>query len=253
MRARAAWAASFIFGGMIAVSLLGGKATGIDGRHQFVPGQGTIAAVEGATVHAPVAFDLTTREEAPIRFEAWLGQRSRWMKGWMQTWGVHMREPRRLWREAGPRGFLTLNIIVGGNVLTALAYPILVVEVAAYLATTGAGIMPGGFFTGSLAPLHIATVAAGFLATVVVGLMGLARRGKLRIGRVLALTPLYWACLSIAAWRALWQLWRDPYRWEKTEHGLTQTRAAVTSPRALATTHPHRRSDPSRAKRNWTN
>lgn len=187
-----------------------------------------------------VTFDSTTKEEAPIRFEAWLGQRSRWMKGWMQTWGVHMREPRRLWREAGPRGFLTLNIIVGGNVLTALAYPILVVEVAAYLATTGAGIMPGGFFTGSLAPLHIATVAAGFLATVVVGLMGLARRGKLRIGRVLALTPLYWACLSIAAWRALWQLWRDPYRWEKTEHGLTPSHTSTAPPPAQAM-HPIRR------------
>ncbi|HXO72110.1 MAG TPA: glycosyltransferase family 2 protein, partial [Bradyrhizobium sp.] len=73
-----------------------------------------------------VTFDSTTSEEAPIRFKAWLGQRSRWMKGWMLTWRVHMREPRRLWREARPRGFFTLNIIVGGNILTALAYPVLV-------------------------------------------------------------------------------------------------------------------------------
>jgi hypothetical protein len=188
-----------------------------------------------------VTFDSTTSEEAPIRFKAWLGQRSRWMKGWMKTWGVHMREPRRLWREAGPRGFLTLNIIVGGNVLTALAYPILVIEIAAYLLTS---------FTGSLAPLHIATITAGFASTVVIGLMGLARRGRLRRGWVLALTPFYWGCLSIAAWRALGQLWYDPYRWEKTEHGLTDSRAAVTSPRTTAT-HPHRRSGPSKAKRNW--
>jgi cellulose synthase/poly-beta-1,6-N-acetylglucosamine synthase-like glycosyltransferase len=187
-----------------------------------------------------VTFDSTTNEEAPIRFKAWLGQRSRWMKGWMQTWGVHMREPGRLWRQAGPRGFLTLNIIVGGNVLTALAYPILVIELAAYLVTTGAAIMPGEFFAGSLAPLHIATVAAGLLSTVVVGLMGLARRGKLRTGWVLARTPLYWACLSIAAWRALWQLWRDPYRWEKTEHGLTRSDTSTTAPPAQAM-HPMKR------------
>jgi cellulose synthase/poly-beta-1,6-N-acetylglucosamine synthase-like glycosyltransferase len=195
-----------------------------------------------------ITFDSTTEEEAPIRFKAWLGQRSRWMKGWMQTWGVHMREPRRLWRQAGPRGFFTLNIIVGGNVLTALAYPVLVVELAAYLVTTGAGIIPGWFFTGSLAPLHIATAAAGVLSTIVIGLMGLARRGRLRTGWVLARTPLYWACLSIAAWRALWQLWRDPYRWEKTEHGIAKPRAALTSPHALATLNPHRRSEPSKAK-----
>jgi cellulose synthase/poly-beta-1,6-N-acetylglucosamine synthase-like glycosyltransferase len=179
-----------------------------------------------------VTFDSTTNEEAPIRFKAWLGQRSRWMKGWMQTWGVHMREPRRLWRQAGPRGFLALNIIVGGNVLTALAYPVLVVELAAYLLTN---------FTASLAPLHIATITAGFASTVLIGLMGLARRGRLRSGWALALTPFYWACLSIAAWRALWQLWRDPYRWEKTEHGLTQSRPSTATARAQATAHPMKR------------
>jgi hypothetical protein len=40
---------------------------------------------------------------------------------------------------------------------------------------------------------------------------------------VLALTPLYWFLLSLAAWRALIQLIRDPQRWEKTEHGLART------------------------------
>jgi cellulose synthase/poly-beta-1,6-N-acetylglucosamine synthase-like glycosyltransferase len=188
-----------------------------------------------------VTFDSTTSEEAPIRFKAWLGQRSRWMKGWMQTWSVHMRKPRRLWREAGPRGFLTLNIIVGGNVLTALAYPILVIEFAAYLLTNVTGSTSGLFFTGSLAPLHIATITAGFASTVLIGAMGLARRGRLRSGWILALTPFYWACLSTAAWRALWQLWRDPYRWEKTEHGLTQSRPSTATPRARQTVHPHHR------------
>jgi cellulose synthase/poly-beta-1,6-N-acetylglucosamine synthase-like glycosyltransferase len=181
-----------------------------------------------------VTFDSTTNEEAPIRFKAWLGQRSRWMKGWMQTWGVHMREPRRLWRQAGPRGFLTLNIIVGGNVLTALAYPVLAIELAAYLLTNIAGSTSGWFFSSSLAPLHIATITAGFASTVLIGLMGLARRGRLRGGWVLALAPVYWACLSIAAWRALWQLWRDPYRWEKTEHGLTRSHTSTRTTSAQA-------------------
>jgi hypothetical protein len=35
--------------------------------------------------------------------------------------------------------------------------------------------------------------------------------------------PIYWLLLSLAAWRALYQLVRDPYRWEKTEHGLART------------------------------
>jgi hypothetical protein len=154
------------------------------------------------------------------------------MKGWMQTWSVHMREPGRLWREAGPRGFLTLNIIVGGNVLTALAYPVLVGELAVYFVTQGTA--SGGFFTGALAPLHAAAIAGGVGSTVVIGLMGLARRGRLRSGWVLAATPFYWSFLSLAAWRALWQLWTDPYRWEKTEHGLAKNRPSTAAPHAQA-------------------
>lgn len=91
----------------------------------------------------------------------------------------------------------------------------------------GAG---GGFAAGAVTPLHLTTIAAGFVSTIVVGLMGLARRGQLRQGWILALTPIYWACLSIAAWRALYQLLSEPYRWEKTEHGLSpQIRSAATS------------------------
>ena len=176
-----------------------------------------------------VTFDSTTWEEAPVTFKAWLGQRSRWMKGWMQTWLVHMRDPRRLWREAGPRGFLTLNILVGGNVLSALVCPVLVVELAGYFLGVGTGINPGRFFTGSLVPLHVATLSAGVLSTVLTGLLGLARRGRLRTGWILLATPLYWGCLSIAAWRALWQLWRDPWHWEKTEHAVTQSRPSTAS------------------------
>jgi glycosyltransferase XagB len=191
-----------------------------------------------------VTFDSTTLEEAPIRFGAWLGQRSRWMKGWMQTWSVHMRRPRRLWREAGPGGLLTLNLIVGGNVLTALAYPVLLAEIVAHLLIKGAGGTPAWFFSGWLAPLHVATIAAGLLSTLIIGLMGLYRRGRLHLGWVLAATPFYWGFLSIAAWRALWQFWADPYRWEKTEHGVTQSQSSTATPQAQAAAHPRKRRQP---------
>jgi cellulose synthase/poly-beta-1,6-N-acetylglucosamine synthase-like glycosyltransferase len=161
-------------------------------------------------------FASTTFEEAPARFGGWLRQRSRWMKGWMQTWSVHMRRPWRLWRDAGAKGFFTLNAVVGGNVLTALAFPVLAADM---LACAGGGA--GWFAASPLMPLYLITIVAGFVSTIVVGLMGLARRGQLRQGWILALTPLYWACLSIAAWRALYQLLTEPYRWEKTEHGLS--------------------------------
>lgn len=169
-----------------------------------------------------VMFDSTTYEEAPAHTGAWLRQRSRWMKGWMQTWIVHMRSPRRLIKQSGLAGFFTLNLLVGGNVLTALAYPILIAAclLEAGLAATGSTAV--AMFSGPFIELHFTTIAAGYLSTVVVSLMGLARRGLLRHAWVLVLTPLYWAWLSIAAWRALRQLLHDPYHWEKTEHGLAR-------------------------------
>ncbi|MBN8979842.1 MAG: glycosyltransferase [Rhizobiales bacterium] len=170
-----------------------------------------------------VMFQSTTYEEAPARFEAWLRQRSRWMKGWMQTWSVHMRSPLQLWRDTGARGFFTLSIVVGGNVLTALAHPILLSEVALQSIMAIFDSDTPSFLQSQFAGLHIATIAAGYLSTVVVGLHGLSRRGLLHEAWVLALTPIYWIFLSLAAWRALIQLLHEPYRWEKTEHGLARS------------------------------
>lgn len=169
-----------------------------------------------------VMFPSTTYEEAPARFGAWLRQRSRWMKGWMQTWSVHMRLPRQLWRDAGPGGFFTLNIFVGGNVLTALAHPLLIGEILVRAVMSLFDDSVTSFFEKPFIELYLATIAAGYLTTMVIGLIGLAKRGLLAESWVLLLTPVYWICLSIAAWRALYQFLTEPYRWEKTEHGLAR-------------------------------
>ena len=163
-----------------------------------------------------VTFPSTTQEEAPIRFMPWIKQRSRWMKGWIQTWSVHMRDPRQFRREAGWPGVMTLNLVIGANVLSALIYPVFIIALIVELARGDAGLVGG-----LLVPVHFIAISGGLLMTITIGLRALARRGRLRDAWILLLTPLHWACLSIATWRALWQLLHDPYRWEKTEHGLS--------------------------------
>jgi hypothetical protein len=152
----------------------------------------------------------------------------------MQTWSVHMRSPRRLWREAGPKGFFTLNLIVGGNVLTALAHPVFVGEMLIQSIMQALDSSATTFLASQFAELHVATIVAGYLSTVVIGVMGLTRRRLLKHAWVLMLTPLYWLCLSLAAWRALYQFLADPYRWEKTEHGLARHRQSLST----VTAHP---------------
>lgn len=174
-----------------------------------------------------VTFASTTYEEAPVHFSAWLRQRSRWMKGWMQTTGVHLSRPRRLWRDVGPVQALGVAIIAGSNVLTALAYPLLLVEVALFVGRAGMTGSLSGFLVDMLMPLHLTAISAGYVATITVGLMGLAKRRQLRHAWILSLAPLYWGLLSVAAWRALWQLLREPHRWEKTQHGMSRRSKAM--------------------------
>jgi len=177
--------------------------------------------------HRCVTFASTTYEEAPVHLSAWLRQRSRWMKGWMQTAGVHLRRPFRLWREVGTAKSVGVALIAGGNVLTALAYPLLLVEIALFAAYTGVTGSPSGFLVDQLMPLHLAAISAGYIATIVIGLMGLWQRRQMRHAWILLLAPLYWGLLSIAAWRALWQLLREPHRWEKTEHAMSRRSKAM--------------------------
>lgn len=180
-------------------------------------------------------FRSTTHEEAPARFGPWLRQRTRWTKGWMQTWIVHMRSPLRFWRESGTAGFTALNLLIGGNILTALAYPVLLGGALLELFNAAGISSTTSPFSGSLAVLHISTFAIGGISSIAVNAIGLVRRGLPHHAWVLVLTPLYWTYLSIAAWRALWQLLHDPYRWEKTEHGLA-LHSRLSRKQARATT-----------------
>ena len=172
-----------------------------------------------------VMFPSTTFEEAPIAFGIWLRQRTRWTKGWMQTWQVHMRRPYRLWREMGPSAFLSLNIMLGGYVLSALAYPLMIWVVLSHLFGELFLSPPLPFSFAWPMPLHLATLVAGLISSIVIGTIGLAKRGRVQDSWILWLSVFYWACLSLAAWRALGQFIWNPYHWEKTTHGLAQRRS----------------------------
>jgi len=78
--------------------------------------------------------------------------------------------------------------------------------------------------------LHSCALVSGYAISMALGLVGLWRRKLLSQAWVLALVPVLWLLLSAAAWRALFQLFRDPYRWEKTEHGLAKTSRSATKP-----------------------
>ena len=130
-----------------------------------------------------------------------------------------MRSPRRLANELGLPGFAAFQLLVGGSVVAALVHSLFAIELlrACVAATLSQSEAP------DLLGFHVATLLAGYAISAALGLIGLARRGLLHCAWALLLTPLYWMLLSLAAWRALFQFMHDPYRWEKTQHGLART------------------------------
>ncbi|HEX4294222.1 MAG TPA: glycosyltransferase family 2 protein [Rhizomicrobium sp.] len=160
-------------------------------------------------------LDSTTFEEAPTRLGVWIKQRSRWLKGYMQTWLVHSRQTGSLVRQTGLKGFLAFQFFIGGAVVSALVNPLLwIVCVLSY-------VFPGLFPSG-LEQLS----AAGAIGSNSI-LAGLAVSAAIRCGdrRLLpcGLTvAFYWLLISVAAWRGLWHLVTRPFHWEKTTHGLSR-------------------------------
>jgi cellulose synthase/poly-beta-1,6-N-acetylglucosamine synthase-like glycosyltransferase len=179
-----------------------------------------------------------TEEEANSRPGNWLRQRSRWIKGYYQTWLVHMRSPARLLRELGPRRFLSLQATLGMATITTLLNPIFWALTVVYLFDGPARISP--LFSMPVLYLGVLAMLGGNLLMVYILMLGCMERGLLGAMRAQLALPVYWALMSAAAYKALYQLLnpRRRHYWELTEHGLVAEQgdppAAMTALSAAA-------------------
>lgn len=164
-------------------------------------------------------LDSTTFEEAPTQVGVWIKQRSRWLKGYMQTWLVHGRNAGTLIRQVGIGGFLAFQLFVGGAVLSALINPIL----WAIFALSYAVPFPiFGNFPGDALGYTSAVGAIGSNGLLTyLAVAGPARRGDPKLAPYGLTVAIYWMLISIAGYRGLWHLVTKPFHWEKTTHGLS--------------------------------
>ena len=165
-----------------------------------------------------VIIDSVTYEEANSNLFSWIRQRSRWIKGYIQTWLVHMRNPLRLFRELGLHGFFSFQVMMAGSVFSYLANPIFWVMTGVWYSRRPEAF-PGLF---PLPVFYIGTVAfvAGNLFFIYSHVLGCLRRRQYSLVKYAWIMPLYWLLMSVALWKAIFQLVRRPHYWEKTEHGL---------------------------------
>jgi hypothetical protein len=129
-----------------------------------------------------------------------------------------MRHPVRLWRAVGSKAFFSFSMVVGGTFVSFLLNPIFWSLTALwYLSHAGfiRAIFPGAIFYLGTVSLFI-----GNFAFIYLNIAGCLRRGHYEKVKYALFSPLYWALMSVAAWKGFLQLWTNPFYWEKTIHGL---------------------------------
>ena len=165
-------------------------------------------------------LDSTTYEEANNDFFNWIRQRSRWIKGYMQTYLVHMRNPIKLYKSIGTRGFFGFQFFIGGTVFTFLSYPILLLFLLIYVFFKSKWIEL--LFPDWLIIISIINFTLGNLIMIYTNMIAIFKRRSYSLIIYALANPVYWLMHSISAYKGLHQLITKPFYWEKTNHGLTK-------------------------------
>ena len=168
-------------------------------------------------------IDTYTYEEATLTAKSWVVQRSRWYKGHLQTYLVHMREPKKLFKDLGAKKFLKLQLTFGTSVFIPLINPILWVLLAL---TSIAPMWFSWLIPSYLQPLCLFNLIVGNLSYIAIYVVACVRLKKNRYIPYALAMPAYWALLSFASWRGFIQLIRNPFYWDKTSHGVSKVASA---------------------------
>ena len=161
-------------------------------------------------------IETTTYEEANCAALPWVKQRSRWIKGYMITYLSHMRSPGLLWRQLGPWAFFGFQILFLGSLSQALLAPLVWSMIALHLGLGHpvAGVLSQGVILGIAALFALAEVL-----NIVTGLVGLRRSGQALSRAWVPTLAFYFPLQALAGYKALWEVLRCPFYWDKTSHG----------------------------------
>lgn len=179
---------------------------------------GIRAAANGYTVGV---INSTTYEEANKAYKNWIRQRSRWIKGYMQTWLVHNRNPFKLFIMIGLKAWFSYQMFIGGTVWIFLINPLMWSFFIVWLLFRPAWM--GQLFYGWVWDLAFFSLIVGNGLAILMNMIAAIARKKYVLALFSITNPLYWTLHSIAAYVGLWQLIRNPFYWEKTNHGLSTT------------------------------
>jgi cellulose synthase/poly-beta-1,6-N-acetylglucosamine synthase-like glycosyltransferase len=163
-------------------------------------------------------LDSTTWEEANSRLSGWLKQRSRWVKGYLQTYLVHTRHPVALWRSLGLRKFLHFHLVIGGSLFSFFVNPLYWLVGLLWCVTQSSLI--ASLFVPGIYHLGLACFFLGNFAFLYLNMLACLERKFPDLVKHQFLLPGYWVLMSLAAYRGAAELLSRPHYWQKTEHGF---------------------------------
>ncbi len=176
--------------------------------------------------HRVDVMPTRTLEEAPTNWRIWLGQRTRWMKGWMQTLIVHNRHPRQVIKDMGWVRFVAFELTVICMIGAPLLHSAFLLLAALRL---GLGLPLIGGVNSLWGTVHLAIFVFGYGVAVLQTIIGLRRLNRPEHLLAQAFLPLYWLLISLATLRALYELLKRPFHWAKTPHRVAG-KASVALP-----------------------
>ncbi len=171
--------------------------------------------------YSTVVMNSLTLEEANSDVKNWFNQRTRWIKGYIQTYLVHMRNPMEFLNGENKWNILSFQLIIGGKILSMFINPLMWLTTVLYFAERSSlGVLIRQFFPSPILYMGVFSLVFGNFLYMYYYMLGCAKRGHYENIRYVFFVPLYWIFMSIAAWKALLQLIHRPHFWPKTIHGF---------------------------------
>ncbi len=157
-------------------------------------------------------------EEAASTLDSWIPQRTRWMKGFIQTSIVHLRHPFRFKTEIGGwKNFIAFLYTVPGTIVLNLLNFVGWITQLVWIVVHPEFIQK--LYPGVVLYFAVFSFIAGNFIFMYMNLLAVYRRGRYHLVKYVLLTPVYWILLAIATLRAAKQMITSPHSWEKTTHG----------------------------------
>ncbi|MBN2449868.1 MAG: glycosyltransferase [Lentisphaeria bacterium] len=161
-------------------------------------------------------LDSTTWEQACPDLGFWIRQRSRWVKGYVQTYLVHTRALGGLTRRLGLVNSLHFHLLIGGSFLCQLMNPVYWIMALLWLVFRPMGLET--FFPAPVFAMGALCLFAGNFIFAYTSAIACVQRGVGDLAKYGLAMPLYWVLHSIGAWKGFLQLLTRPHHWEKTKH-----------------------------------